>query len=218
MAPLLKVSQHLLFLVAAAVAVSGLPLAALAQSPTTNAPAGAEVEVRSVKFATVRPPNGGDAWLESTVELGVNPNPAAGPYGRFADRVQVTLLLSLRTRENDYTFYRASAEAVTLEAGRAAIRFYLPPEVLQREQVNTDPFAYAVEVAVGGRPVTPGAGSLSSSLRTGDPQRAAELLRTFKDRAAQAAPRNDGVMVPQYLSPFATAYGNDTPAFVRRER
>lgn len=198
-----------------AAALAGLlvPETAVAQ---TDAAAGAAVEVRSVKFAMVRPELGGDAWLETQVEVNVIPDPGAGVYGRFADRVQATLLLSVRKRDNDLAFFRASAEAVSLEAGRAMFRFYLPPEILRREQINTDPHAYAVELAVGGRvqPITPSA--VSSELRTGDPQRAAALIRTFKDRVAQAAPRNDGVLVPQYLSPFAGMYRGDTPSFVRR--
>jgi hypothetical protein len=44
------------------------------------------------------------------------------------------------------------------------------------------------------------------------------LLRTFKDRVAQAAPLNDGVLVPQHLSPFVHMYRGDTPSIVRRER
>lgn len=216
MAPLSTLSRRLSSIVAAVVAVTLLPFTAVAQN--SSSPAGADVEVRGVKFANVRPPGGGDAWLEATVEVGVTANPAAGVYGRYADRVQATFLVSLRTRDNDYTFFRASAEAVTLESGRAAFRFYLPPEILRREQVNSDPFAYAVEIAVGGRPIAPGTNAVSSGLRTSDVQRAADLLRAFKDRVAQSAPQNDGVMVPQYLSPLAASYGNDTPAFVRRER
>jgi len=216
MAPLSSLSRRLSWIVAAVVGVIGVPCVAVAQN--TNSPAGADVEVRGVSFANVRPPGGGDAWLEATVEIGVTANPGAGVYGRFADRVQATLLLSLRTRDNDFTFFRAGAEAVTLESGRAAFRFYLPPEVLRREQVNSAPFAYAVEITVGGRPLPADNNAVSSSLRTGDAQRAADLLRSFKDRVAQSAPRNDGVMVPQYLSPFNASYGNDTPSFVRHER
>ncbi len=216
MASLFPVFRRLPLPVAILVATLGGPAFAAAQNAAP--PAGADVEVRNVKFGTMRPPGGGDAWLETTIEVGVIANPAAGAYGRFADRVRATLLLSLRGRDQGFVFYRASAEAVTLETGRAAFRFYLPPEVLRREQVNTDPYAYAVELSIQGRALEPGAGAMSASLRTTDPQRMAEIVRTFKDRVAQSAPLNDGVMVPQYLSPFALSYGGDTPSFVRPER
>jgi hypothetical protein len=176
------------------------------------ATAGPEVAVRNVTFANVRPSNGGDAWLEATVELDVRGDPTAGAYARFVDRVQVALSISVRKRAGDYEFFRGSAETVSLETGRAAIRFYLPPEIVRREQINTDPFAWLVEISAGGKTIAPTAGSASASIRTAD------ALRSFKDRVAQAAPQNDGVFVPQFLSPFALDYGRDTPAFIRRGR
>jgi hypothetical protein len=210
MGPLDPVSRRVSLLAAVVFAALGGTTFVEAQASTPSS--GAEVEVRNVKFALVRPPSGGDAWLEATVELTVAANSAAGAYGRFADRVQVALSLSVRRRDDEFDFYRASAEAVSLEAGRAAFRFYLPPEILRREQMNTDPFAYAVDVSVRGRPTIVSVAALSSALRS------AEVLRSFKDRVAQAAPGTDGVLVAQYLSPFMASYGSDTPAFVRRER
>lgn len=209
MGPLDLVSRRASLLAAVVSAALGVPT--LTRAQISAPPAGAEVEVRNVKFALVRPPAGGEAWLETTVELAVTPGTTASVYGRFADRVQVALSLSVRRRDNDFDFYRASGEAVSLEAGRAVFRFYLPPEILRREQVNTDPFAYAVDVSVRGRAVAPSVAALSSALRS------AEVLRSFKDRVAQAAPGTDGVLVPQYFSPFVTSYGSDTPSFVRRD-
>jgi hypothetical protein len=208
MAHLYPVSRSLA-LVASLMVVEVCGLSRLeAQAP--NAPEGAAVEVRSVKFTTLRAPGTNETWLEATVEVTVTATPGAGPAGRFADRVKVTLNLSLNPEGTG--FFRTSAEAVSLEAGRSAFRFYLPPEVVRREQVNTDPYAYAVEVAVRGRAEAVSPDAVSSNVRS------AEALRSFKDRVAQAAPLNDGVLVPQYLSPFAGNAGSDTPSFVRRER
>jgi len=174
---------------------------------------GAQVEIRRVQFNSVRPPNGGDSWLEAVVELDVSGAGASGPYARNADRVRISLNVSVRKRSEGYEFFRASAEAVSLEAGRAAVRFYLPPEIVEREQVSTAPFAYLVEVSVRGRPVADDSGMLASSVLS-----APDVLQNFKDRIAQAAPLNDGIMVPQFDSPFAASYGGDTPSYVRRSR
>jgi len=174
---------------------------------------GAQVEIRRVQFNTIRPPNGGGSWLEAVVELNVSAGSGGGAYARFADRVRVSLSLSVRKRSEGFEFYRSSAEAVALEAGRAAVRFYLPPEILAREQISTDPFAFLVELAVGGRPVAGETGMLASPVLS-----APEVQRNFRDRVAQAAPMNDGILVPQYESPFADSYGGDTPSFVRRSR
>jgi hypothetical protein len=173
---------------------------------------GATVSVRNVKFSAVRAPGGQDPWLEAVVELDVAPGNGSGIYNRYADRVQVTLGVSIATRINDYDFYRASAEAVSLEAGRATVRFYLPPEIVKREQATGTPFAWLVELAVQGRPLALAASNASGNLR------AADAVRSFKDHVAQAAPANDGVLVPQYDSPFADRYPADTPSFVRRAR
>lgn len=170
------------------------------------------VEVGKVTFRNVRPDNGGDSWLEAVVELTVGGTPGAGVYSRNVDRVRVTLNIGIRTRDNDFDFYRATAEAVSLRSGRASIRFYLPPEIVRNEQINSDPYAYFVDLAVKGRPLPVGPGNGSSVLR------AADVVSSFKDRVVRAAPANDGVMVPQYDSPFAFSYGNDTPSFVRRPR
>lgn len=187
----------------------GLLSSVFAQSAAT----GAQVEIRRVQFNTVRPPNGGDSWLEAVVELNVAAGNDGGASSRFADRVRVSLSISVRKRGEGFEFFRASAEAVSLEAGRAAVRFYLPPEIIRREQISTDPFAFLVELALGGRPVAGEEGVLASSVLN-----SAEVTRNFKDRVAQAAPLNDGILVPQYDSPFAASYGGDTPSFVRRSR
>jgi hypothetical protein len=204
------VTRYLPLLAGVVLVDLNVPAAGAAQSANVVAAQGAVVEVRSVKFATVRAPGASEPWLEATVELAVTAAPGGGQASRFADRVQVMLNLSLGAEDSG--FFRASCEAVALEAGRAAVRFYLPPEILRREQVNTDPYAYAAEVIVRGRPVPLSAGAISSNVRSPD------ALRSFKDRVAQAAPLNDGVLVPQYLSPFAGVYPGDTPSFVRRER
>lgn len=171
-----------------------------------------EIEVTKVSFRNIQPDNGGEGWLEAVVELNVGGTPGAGVYSRNVDRVRVTLSISIKTRDNDFDFFRASAEAVSLRAGRAAVRFYLPPEVVRREQINSTPHAWLVELAAGGRPLPESAGGVSSVLQS------AEVISSFKDRVVRAAPLNDGILVPQYDSPFEHNYGNDTPSFVRRSR
>jgi len=172
---------------------------------------GAAVEVRAVKFGQVRAPAGGDSWTEAVVELGITPAVEGGAYARWADNVRVSLSLGLRTRGGDFAFFRASAEAVALEAGRASIRFYLPPEIARREQLGSvEPHAWLVELSVKGKALTPAPGQASAVLAT------PEALRSFKDCVARSSTLNDGVLVPQAESPFATAYAGDTPSVVRR--
>lgn len=200
--------RFLAWLLAVAIAAAAGQAAAQAQAPAAE---GASVDVRAVKFGSIRAPGGGDTWTEAVVELGVTPATDGGAYARWADNVRVTLSLGVRKRGGDYEFFRATAEAVALEAGRASFRFYLPPEIVQREQLTSaEPYAWLVELTVKGKAVVPAPGQASAVLAT------PEALRSFKDRVARSSTLNDGVLVPQAESPFAAAYAGDTPSFVRR--
>jgi len=182
--------------------------ALVAQTPAGE---GASVEVRAVNFGQARVAGGGDTWTEAVVELAITPATDGGAYARWADAVRVGLSLAVRKRNGDFEFFRASAEAVSLEAGRASFRFYLPPEIARREQLGSaEPHAWLVDLSVKGKAIVPAPGHASAVLAT------PEALRSFKDRVARSSTLNDGVLVPQLESPFAAAYAGDTPSFVRR--
>jgi hypothetical protein len=205
--PLKRFAAFGFALVGMAQAVSAQPQPASSGQP--------EVEVRSVKFSNVRAPGGGtDPWYEAAIELTVRGETPAGATApsRFVDRVQVSFGLGVRTRGGEFDFYRSSAEAVSLEVGRAVVRFYLPPEIANREQISGEPYAFSVDLAVRGRPLVAVPSAVAAVLRS------PEALRSFKDRVTRAAPLNDGVLVPQFETPFAGLYAGDTPSFVRRPR
>lgn len=173
-----------------------------------------EVEVTAVRFNRVRPSIGSAGnWLEASVALNVRP--AAGSPGQTVGRVRVSLLLGYDVpaaagADRRSVHYRAEAECVALESGRADVRFYLPPEIVRRDQVQ-EPRWWAVELTVGGRPVAAGRGAYATALAT------PEQRRQFQSRAAVDAAANDGVLLPQYLTPFANDYPRATPSFIRRE-
>lgn len=194
------------------IALVGMAQAVSAQPQPPAAPQ-AGVEVHAVRFSLVRAPGGGDPWYEAAVELDVRGNPSAtGLAARYVDRVQVNLALGVRRRDGEFDFYRSSAETVTMETGRAMVRFYLPPEITKREQLSGEPYAFAVDLAVATRPLPGGPAAVSTLLRTPD------ALRSFRDRVTRAAPQNDGVLLPQFETPFTALYAGDTPSFVRRPR
>lgn len=181
------------------------------------APAGAglPVEVSAVKFSNVRAPGGSPGnWYEADVALIVRP--AHGAPAQMISRVKVSLLLTfdlpgLSGAERRFEYYRAEAECVALEPGRADVRFYLPAEIVKRDQLHGDPRQWGVELAVDGRAVAPARAAYSGNLSGTDARKA------FQKRVAAAAAANDGILLPQYLSPFSGAYPRDTPSFVRRE-
>src|SRR5690606_24727585 len=115
-----------------------------------------DLEVRDVKFNSVRAGSG--TWYEAEVQ--VQPRAGAGEGNRqFVDRVKVTFNLGIFSVKSPAgakipdTYYRASAEAVAIEAtgGRTVFRFYLPPEIVKRDQITGDQKFYLVELFVDGK-------------------------------------------------------------------
>lgn len=174
-----------------------------------------EVEVTTVRFMNVRAPRGGNGtWLEADVQVNVRPPP--GAPRDMVSRVRVALLVGFELpggagAERRIEHYRADAECVALEAGRADVRFYLPPEIVKRDQLHGDPKYWGVEIAVGGRAQTPARSAYAPTLG------AAEQRKNFQARGGAAAAANDGLLQPQFLTPFAEEYPRATPTFVRRE-
>ncbi|MET0261268.1 MAG: hypothetical protein ABW223_00105 [Rariglobus sp.] len=181
-----------------------------AQTPPAAAPV--EVEVGGVKFNAIRQPNSQSAWYEAEIDVIAKPS---AQTGRFLNRVKVTLSIATKVATpgttKPYEFYRSSAELVSLETGRSSVRFYLPPEVLKRDGVRGDPDFWLVELSVGGTAVAPTKNAASSSIND------KAKLDNFKSKVASEAGANDGILVPQYLSPYAIDYTRQSPSYIRVE-
>ncbi len=173
------------------------------------------LDITLVRFTPVRAPTGAPGnWMEATVAL--NARPAAGTPSQMLSRVKVAILIAFELPaptggERRLDYYRAEAECVALEPGRTDVRFYLPPEVVKRDQLHGDPKYWGIELAVAGRAVPAGRSAYSSSLGS------AEARQNFQKRARAAAAANDGILLPQYLTPFANEYPRATPSFVRKD-
>lgn len=167
-----------------------------------------EINVRTVTPSLVREARG---WLEIEVELEVK---AVSGGQRFVDRVHVTLWLAYEAGSGGRSLisYRAEAECVALPAGRSRVRFYLPPEVVERDRVRPGDLYYAVDLTADTRAVELSTAAVSSTLRN------APSLSRFRERVAAESGRNDGILLPQYFSPFAQDTERPSPSFVRRER
>lgn len=171
-----------------------------------------EVEVASVKFSPAR--FTGDVWLEADLELDVKPG-GKQVSGEYVDRVRVTLTMGCDATDTKgakrLDFYRSSAELVTLEGGKANVRFYLPPEVVKRDKLRTPIDYYAVELEAGGVAQAPVKNSSSSKFTSAD------SVKNFLTKATSEAGANDGLLMPQYLTPFSDDPQRRTPTFFRRE-
>ena len=172
------------------------------------------VEVANVRFNTLRPPDGSsDNWFEVDIELDVRP--AASSPGRVTKQLRVVARLAYDRPggENSrrWEFFRASGELVGLAAGRAHVRFYLPPEIVKRDSLAGAPEFW--EVAISGKSLAQQnpPGRMSPGLSV------AEVQQGFRDKLATEGQANDGLLQVQYMTPFATAYPRSTPTYVRHE-
>lgn len=175
--------------------------------PVPAAPFLGEVEVAQVRFERLR-----SAWYEADVEVDVRSAPE-NPT-RFVDRVRVRLNLGFRVTPGGerFAFYQAESTAVTVEQGKAHFRFYLPPEVVKRDRLSGPADFWAVQLTVGGEAMPVSRRQVSPSLPN------PTVLENFLARVANEAATNAGVLVPQFLSPFAEAdFGRGTPSFIRPE-
>lgn len=172
------------------------------------------IEVANVKFNSPRGSSG--AWYEAEIEL--QPKGGSAVENRnFINRVKVTFSLGITSVKAPSgavvpdTFYRASAEAVAIEAsgGKTVFRFYLPPEIVKRDQITGDQKFWLVEVFVDGK-------ALPLTKKNTDITRA-EVVESFRSKVSSESGANDGIMLPQYLTPFANAGSPPPPSFIRNE-
>ena len=175
------------------------------------------ISVATVRFNSVRSATGD--WHVTEVEL--QPRAGEGVKNRnFIDRVKVTLNLGVFSVKSPAgakvpdTYYRASAEAVAVEntGSRTVFRFYLPPEIVKRDQITGDIKIYLVEVFVDGKPMPMDKDNVSL-LTLPKP----EIVESFRSKVSGGAGVNDGILLPQYLTPFANTGSPPSPSFFRLE-
>lgn len=170
------------------------------------------VAVRRVDFNQVG--RGQESWIEMAVTL--NGGPGADPAATNPDfNNLVTVRVSLgfqhgRSGEPAFTFYRAQATLVSLERNRdATVSFYLPPEIVRRDRLQREPYAWMIELEVGGQALPGRREHVSRSLNS------AEVIASFRARVEADAPQTEGQLLPVYLTPFY-GRGSEMPSFVRR--
>lgn len=168
-----------------------------------------ETETREIRFSLVELPGGDDEWLEIAIQIEYRRDSADATLADpgFLDNADVRLDLGLETRRQGrpaFEFYAATAQLVALEEGKTYLRFYLPPEIVERDQVRGEPHSYRVTVSRAGLPL---ASFASRSLAN------PSALESFSRRVEAARAANDGVLLPQNRTPFYPLYADETPSF-----
>ncbi len=170
------------------------------------------VEVGQVRFSQERAPgNTSEYWQEFAIEL--QTRTGRENLGRVTDRVTVNAYLGyehpVAGGKREWEFFRATVELVGLPNGRSVVRFYMPPEILKRDEVQGTPKYWAVELVGEGMEVSPTRRNYSVALNN------ESVLSQFMDKVVHAGAQNDGLLQPQHLTPFALKYPNDTPTVVQ---
>ena len=175
-----------------------------------------EVSVTSVDFAWAQAPGVEGDWLECGIELRGGSGDSEGGE-RFNSRVGVSLKVGFRDTgyANDFSFYRSSVKLVALESGqRVRVYFYLPPEIVRRDRLSREPFAWLVGLSVDGNSLPNAPSQYARSLADG------RAARSFLERIAEEGPKNDGILLPIYLTPFyqrESGRFRAMPSFVRED-
>ena len=182
-----------------ATALCALPAAVPAAEPSA-APGGDEADVVSVRFERPRGPGG--TWWVMEVEIGLRAGTESSR--RFIDRPGVVVELGCEVAQGGtraFEFYQAEATAVTVAQGGATFRFYLPPEIVARDRMTSDARFFVVELSIQGRVLPLRRENVSANLAQAD------TLARFRARVAAEAPRNQGVLLAQPFTPFASSRG-----------
>ncbi len=216
-------------LLAAAYLLSVPTLSAQAtnQNPGPNAATPERcVLVKDVKFFQGKF-SGPNAWnrVEVVVDPRANPDPQASNK-RWIDKVKVTLTIGYKGEKSksaeDWNYYRASATILTLEQNQPrSVFFYLPGDVVKRDQLRKDPDVYYVDVEVAG---TAQAIFDARGLLIPDQKAAVskELLKKAdydgcKGFADRGVLNSTGILRPQYLVSFYDKVSDFSPEFVRED-
>ena len=183
------------------------PVATVAGSPV--------IEVADVRFSPVR--LGSNTWYETDIEI--QPRGGVGADNRqYINRVKVTLTLGIfsvkaaQGAKIPDTYYRASAEVAAIKStsGRTHFRFYLPPEIVDRDQITGEQRFYLVELFVDGKALPLTKYHVPSTFKP-------ETVEGFRNKASAEVAANDGILLPQYLTPLANAGSPPAPSFIRIE-
>ena len=174
--------------------------------------------VTGVAFGRDTPPGYDDPWIEVAVQLEADNAFAEAAAAQGATTLTIDFGAAWevgRGRDRRYTFYQTQATLATLPVENAAVVFfYLPPEIVERDDLRPEPFAWRISLNVGERALPTQPTWISDGLR--DPA----VARSFAARLAENAPANAGLLQPIYLTPFwdrDAGKTRDLPTFIRRE-
>ncbi|MDQ8208654.1 hypothetical protein QEH52_14100 [Coraliomargarita sp. SDUM461003] len=169
------------------------------------------IKVDRVDFKSLR-----DDWIQMEIELSCTGNPAPDARDRnYVEAIKVKAYLAYErdAKAREYDYYTSEAEIIIMEKGDDNnVYFYLPGLIAERDQLQTDPDFYYVEVSVNGEPQKPQTAAMSSNIPNLD------ILNSFVSKADSEGADNEHLLMPIYLvSGIDLGRVSDLPAFLRRD-
>lgn len=171
----------------------------------------ASVSAREIEFSKVDEFASDGDWLECSLLLEVRRD--SGDRERrnpdYVDGIVVNLMLGIEVEtrssaQSQFDFYKAEANLVSLPEGRHTVRFYLPPEIVERDRIGQRPHSYLIRLMRGDRILSE---AVSRELER------PSVKESFLARIDSDAPQNDGILLAQPHTPFVLAYPDDTPSY-----
>lgn len=171
----------------------------------------ASISVREIEFSKIDEFASEGEWLECSLLLDVRRDSVDRErrHPDYIDGIVVNLMLGIEVEprsssQTQFDFYTAEANLVSLPEGRHTVRFYLPPEIVERDRIRQQPHSYLIRLMRGDRIFSE---AVSPELERPN------VRQSFLSRIGSDAPKNKGILLAQPQTPFVLAYPDDTPSF-----
>lgn len=161
------------------------------------------------------------------VEVQANATVDPKSVKRWVDKVKVTVTQIYKTdsaKFEDWNYYRSAATVLTLEVGKPrSVLFYLPGDIVKRDNLRKEPDYYFVQLEVGGAesPLFDAKGALLAEQSRAVHREIAkkDLYDKAKDAADRGVVNTPGILRPQYLLilPDAVPAVPASPEFIRED-
>jgi len=160
------------------------------------------VEVTKLRFDdTDLDGKSAEKWMRVEIELTARGQITETPRNEdWVDDIEVTFSAVFKTEDGPipYVAYESSMTILTLEIGEdRPIFFYLPWDIVERDNFAREPFGWEVKLSVGGQEIP--LSKQNTRNRISKTISSTELLESYRNLVAENAPRSEGSLRPQYL-------------------
>jgi len=200
--------------------------AATEKAPTASSKS--VILVKDVKFFQHRLGGQLNPWNRMQVEVSANYNPdPKAPNKSWVDKIKLTVTQVYKTKSakaEEWNYYRSSVTVLTLEVNQPrTVSFYLPGDIVKRDNLRKEPDYYFVQVEVAGNeePLFDAKGNVIAEQSRAISHELAKKANYdgAKDVADRCAGNNPGILRPQFLVnyPDVPVVVPPSPEFIRED-